>query len=199
MRLSMGAGYVKPHVFSVAADAYYRFSRSDALTTSSSQTYSRTVTGQATRTVETRESRTGASAAGVDFAVGAEVYLGPGAALQAGYARFADARARRAPTLDALHEAYRDVQMITAGVTFAPGIFETTVGGALLLESGDIYVRDLYSVAPQPDQLQPLVVSKHVEGQTFMFLLSGAISREKAEGQVRDRAQQVVPGANLVS
>lgn len=198
MRLGFGVAYVRPGVASIAADAQYRFARGDASSTNSDQTYSRTITGQATRRVDTHETRSGGLAAGIDFAVGAELFVGSGTALQAGYTRFADARARRAPTLDALHEAYRDVQMITGGVTFSAGAFETTVGGAMIIESGEMYVRDLYSSAPQPDQIQALVVAKHVDGRAFMLLLSGAVSREQARSEVRDRGKQLVPSAPVL-
>jgi hypothetical protein len=187
-RARIGLAYVRPSVFTIAADATLVIPYPGIDTASGISQETETVSGAATRTFEATYSRTIDGLARVNFSVGGEVMLNPLLSLRAGYSYEQDPRSLPAASAETAFATRRNYQTVTAGLGLVIGPFDTTVGLAWQHASGTIDVEDLFGTAPSADPtVYPTYARLDLTGDTFMFLLSGTVTEEQARKAVLDR------------
>ncbi len=185
-RLSLGAAYVQPASFALAADVTFRPNQDSSYRSSGAANITTTQSGTATRTYEEAFDVRHDGLRTTEFAIGGEVWVSEGLALRAGYDQTMDGRQFGSPSVATLYQPRRDYRTLRAGVGLQVGTVDSTFGLAYQMESGTVDVRDYYSVAPDPTNYAgPRVVRRDLEGQTVMLLLAGVISEQEARDSVR--------------
>jgi hypothetical protein len=191
LRASLGIAYNRKSAFAVAADMTYYGARGGAWSFSGNQRTLITRTGDVSRNIVSPINLQRDLASIVDLSVGGELWALPWLAVRVGaFTDFSNVAPFTNPTLDDEFRTRLDNVGLTAGLGVLAGSFDTTIGGVWSHGTGRFISVDAISDQSNAAKVG-LLPAVATTTNTFMLVLSGAVSIEDAKRQMHIS----VPGA----
>lgn len=177
MKLGLGAAYLEPGHFGIAADVTFLFPRRVGESAEGIWSQNVDVQGLPAVRLSGRRSRAFGTETRTGMALGGEWWASSHVSLRAGLRWEPDARVLPAASQNSLGLSRRDYLTIAAGLAVKLGVAETTFGAAFQRVTGTVDVYDDYGTAAafQTGGTQLMVERQAITGHSLMLLLAGAV------------------------
>ncbi len=190
LRVNVGGAYEDREAFSFAIDGWVFFERDEALEIKAADEYTDSSAGETTRNYRRNRTTTRDAIRAYGVSAGAELSLSDILSLRVG--GFGDMSNQ--PTFKDSDSGSYDVREDRAGGTlglgFVLGSFDTTVGLVYTHGWGKLKVFDLHSAAAHAANArgENFLPSVDTTFDSVLFVLSGAVTTEEAQEQIRQYA-----------
>lgn len=184
LRVNVGVAYDDRKRFSIAADAWWFASRSDAGVIEGTHTFHESRTGETSRTFSRKEKVSSGLASAIDFSLGGEIVLTEMLALRAGaFTDFSNLPKDEPLTLADQYGSRLDRLGATFGLGLTLGSFDTTLGAYYVHGSGTFNALDHTSATAMANGTR--VVTTSSTSDTIGIVLSTVVTLDEAKDTMR--------------